>query len=155
MLASSDMLTTLVNTEVMTAIDGAGADLQEARRAMRFIGAYNSDGEPVYERDYHLTIEAVKAAGELAAQVMPKSGGGVAVNVGINNNPNGNGIGGQGRSFEAMLREAEKKYQLTAGDPETIEAEVVEDENKDGVEEEETPDVELDDPEENEEGDES
>ena len=112
-LASSDMIDMLVNTEVITAMDGVGDDIQEARRAVRFTGAYNGDGDPIYERDFGLALDAIKTAGELVAQVRPKGGGGVAVNVGINNNGNGGSVGPV-KTFEQRVRE--KRGVLPEGD---------------------------------------
>lgn len=112
-LSSSDIIEMLVNTEVITAIDGVGTDIAEARRAIRFAGHYNRDGDPVYERDFHLTLEAIKTAGELVEKVRPKSGG-AAINIGINNAGN-NGAGlGPVKTFEQRVRE--KRGVLPEGD---------------------------------------
>lgn len=144
-LASSDIIDTLVNTEAIRAIDGVSSDIREARRAVRFTGAYNRDGDPIYERDFPLTLEAIKTARELVESVRPKNGGGVAVNVGINNNPNGGGVS-HGRSFEAMVRLAEQKRKLELGDGgvQTVDAEIVEDGNDEGIELDDPDDAGLD-----------
>jgi hypothetical protein len=128
-----DMATTY---EYLSGLAGAGQRIQEAQRATRFTGAYDAEGNPVFAPDHQTAMEAIKTVRELGELTVPK-GGNVNVAVGINNNANSNGAN-QGRSFEAMLREAEKKYQLEAGHPGTIDAEI--------VDEEATPDVALDDP---------
>ena len=137
-LASSDIVDMVVNTEVLTAMNGVGNRLQAAQAATRFTGAYIKD-EPVFEPDHSTALEAIKVTGDLLEQVRPK-GGGAAINIGINNAGHANGGGnGQGRSFEAMVRLAEQKRRLELGDGgvQTVDAEIVEDEPEE---------AELDDP---------
>jgi hypothetical protein len=112
-MVSADIVDMAVNSEVMIAADGVGADIRDARRAMRFTGAYDSDGNPVYDRDWATTLDAVDALGGLIGQVRPKSGG-PAINIGINNQPgNGNGAATV-KTFEQRVRE--KRGVLADGD---------------------------------------
>ena len=113
---STDILDMAMNSELMTGIEGLGEDLVGARQVLRFSGFYDREGQPVYERDWTLALEATKTLGDLYDKAKPKTGGGVAVNVGINNNgSNGNGNGlGQVKTFEQRVRE--KRGVLPEGD---------------------------------------
>jgi hypothetical protein len=111
-LASSDIVDMVVNTEIMTAVEGVGNRLQEAQHAMRDTGLADANGQPIYEPDHRLAIEAIKTIGELMERGRPKSGG-VNVAVGIQNSGNGNGIG-QVKTFEQRVRE--KRGVLGDGD---------------------------------------
>lgn len=139
---SSDIVDMVVNTEVLTAMNGVGNRLQEAMAAKRFTGAYDKDGGPIYDTDHATALDAIDKAGSLIDKVRPK-GGGAAINIGINNaGRNNGGSDGHGRSFEAMVRLAEQKRRLELGDGgvQTMDAEIIEDEAADAN------DVELDDP---------
>jgi hypothetical protein len=111
-LASDDIVSMLVNAEVITAVEGAGNRLQEAQHAMRDTGREDALGRPIMEPDHHLALEAIQTAGELIERVRPK-GGGVNVAVGIQNSGNGNGVG-QVKTFEQRVRE--KRGVLDDGD---------------------------------------
>lgn len=114
---SHDLVDTVVNMEAAVALEGVGDDLRDARQGLRFTGAYDTTGEPIFERDLTTMLASVSVLGSLVAKIRPR-GGGLQINTAIQNNSNGgNGSGpGQGRSFEAMLREAKAQRALTAGD---------------------------------------
>jgi len=158
-MVSGEMIDDFINLEVMRALEGAGSDLREARRATRYTGRDDAEGNPIMERDWNTMIASVQASGELLDRVRPK-GGGVNVAVGIQNNP-GNGNNGQSRSFESVLRQVEQRRRmelietgqllpgakmLDGGQAEMVDAEYEEDES--GEDTERAPDVELDDPDE-------
>lgn len=106
------------NIEAMVAVEGVGDDLRDARQAKRFTGYYDISGNPIFERDWTVALDAVDKLGTLIAKTRTKDGGGV--NIAIQNNTanvNGNGNGnGRVRSFEALVREAEKRRRLELGD---------------------------------------
>lgn len=114
---NNEIVDMAVNVEALVALEGVGDDLREARNGLRFTGAYDQEGSPIFERDYSLMLESISGLGALVEKTRPK-GGGVQINTAIQNNGggNGNGNGGQGRSFEAMLREAKAQRALTEGD---------------------------------------
>ena len=110
---SSDIVDMVVNTEVLTAISGAGNRIQEAMAARRFTGAYDPvTKQPIYDPDHTTALDAIDTAGSLIDKVRPK-GGGVNVAVGIQNSGNGNGVG-QVKTFEQRVRE--KRGVLPDGD---------------------------------------
>lgn len=114
---NNEVIDMAVNTEALVALEGVGDDLREARQALRFTGAYDLSGQPIYDRDHTLMLDSISALGSLVEKTRPK-GGGVQINTAIQNNGGGNGSngnGGQGRSFEAMLREAKAQRALTDG----------------------------------------
>jgi len=102
-LASSDIVDMITNTEAMRAIEGSGEDIRNARQAVRFTGAYDANGDPVFDRDWSTALDAIDRAINMATSTKPK-GGGVNVAVGIQNSPGGNGIG-QVKTFEQRVRE--------------------------------------------------
>jgi len=111
---SSDIIDMAVNAEVLTAMYGAGRRIQTAMQAMRWTGDLDSEGRRIMEPDHAVALDAITVAGDLVEKVRPKSGGGVAVNVGINNNGNnGNGVGTV-KTFEQRVRE--KRGVLPEGD---------------------------------------
>jgi hypothetical protein len=102
--ASSSIVETVFNTEALIGISGAGDRLQAAQQAVRFTGAYNNMGDPIFEPDHQLALEAIGKAKDIAESMRPKSGGG-NINIGINNQPgNGNAVG-QVKTFEQRVRE--------------------------------------------------
>lgn len=111
---NNEIVDMAVNTEALIALDGVGDDLRDARQALRWTGAYDSIGDPIFERDHSLMLDSVTALGALVEKTRPK-GGGVTVNTAIQNNGSNGGGQGQGRSFEALLREAKAQRQLTDG----------------------------------------
>ena len=133
--------------EYLTGISGAGKRIQAAQSATRFTGAYDADGNPIFAPDHQTAMEAIKTVRELGELTVPKAGG-AAINIGINNAGRGDGgTGGQGRSFEAMVRLAEqkRKLELTDGSVATMDAEFVE--NKSSASDlDDDDEIELDDP---------
>ena len=137
---SQDMIGMVMNAEVMEAMRGAGGRLNRViHHAKRFTGAYDPEGNPIYEPDDQMSVEAVKVAGELAERAMPKSGG---INIGINNNPGGGSSGGNGqvKTFEQRVRE--KRGVLPEGDVkfladgkgnEVVDGEIMDDEDDDEI----------------------
>jgi len=144
--ASSELVDMLINTEVMTAVDGVGKDIQLARQALRRTGYQDDLGVPIMEPDFATRLDAIRVAGELVDKVRPK-GGGTDIKIGINNAGHGDGSSnGQGRSFEAMVRMAEQKRKLELGDgsPATVDAEFVENPSADADELDNPDDAGLD-----------
>jgi hypothetical protein len=136
---SSDIVDMVVNTEVLTAMNGVGNRLQEAMAAKRFTGAYDpATNEPIYDTDHATALDAIDKAGSLIDKVRPK-GGGVNVAVGIQNSGNGNGIG-QVKTFEQRVRE--KRGLLPDGDvklladgqgSEVVDGEMLDDDDADEI----------------------
>jgi hypothetical protein len=118
--------------EALTAVAGMGQDLQDARGAVRATGVTDSNGEPIFERDWRTVMESAKTTIELFEKTQPR-GGGPAINIGINNNGNGGGGVGQVKTFEQRVRE--KRGVLAATDVKFItdgqKGEVVDDESDD------------------------
>ncbi len=103
--ASHDIVDMVINSEVLVAANGMGHRLQAAQNAERFTGVYDKQGNPIYEPDHHLALDAIKTMGDMMAQVRPK-GSGPAINIGINNAGRDNGSGtGVAKSFEHRVRE--------------------------------------------------
>ena len=111
---SSDIIDMVTGAEYVAAISGSGHRLQVAQSATRFTGAYDANGDPIYEPDHQTAIEAIKAAKELGELAKPRAGGS-SINIGINNQPGGNGNGaGTVKTFEQRVRE--KRGVLSDGD---------------------------------------
>jgi len=127
-----DIVDMAINTEVLNAMDGVGEDLRDVRQAQVFTGVYDKDGNPVYARDMDLVLRSIVALGNLVEKTRPK-GAGVAVNVGVQTNVNNGGTNGKGRSFEAMVREAEKRQRLELGAGDTVDPDEDEDEDADVI----------------------
>lgn len=144
---SRDIVDMAANTQSLIAMERTGEHLRDAQEAVRFSGVYDQDGNPIFERDWRLMLEAVDRIKGMISATQPK-GSGAAINIGINNAGNGNGNGGsngQGRSFEAMVRLAEQKRRLELSDgriPGTIDGEIVEADRTDAG----STGIELDDP---------
>lgn len=103
---SNDIVDMAMNHELMTGIEGLGADLMDARQVLRFSGVYDANGNPIYERDWSLALEATKTLGDLYDKAKPKTGGGVNVAIGIDNKGNVNGgLNSQVKTFEQRVRE--------------------------------------------------
>jgi hypothetical protein len=97
-------------------------------------------GEPITEPDHATQLEAVQTYGTLAKNVRPNSPS-VVANIQNNNSNTQNNLIGGGRSFEAQMREAERRHkQEHPEEDKPIDAEFEE------MDEEEEPSSGLDDP---------
>ncbi len=138
--ASHDIVDMVINSEVLVAANGMGHRLQAAQNAERFTGVYDKQGNPIYEPDHHLALDAIKTMGDMMAQVRPK-GSGPAINIGINNAGRDNGSGtGVAKNFEqrvhdkrGILADADVKFLSDGKSGEIVDGDVDEDEDNESM----------------------
>jgi len=106
------------------------------------VAVHPETGELITEPDHTMRLEGVKTWGGLIKNVRA-TGAAVQVSAQFNNSNTQNNVISGGRSFEARMREAERKYKEENGKGSVIDAEEVEEEETD---EEEGVDKTLDDP---------
>jgi hypothetical protein len=124
-------------------------DAMRAERTLITSGGVISDpvtGVPLTEPDHGMRLEAIKTLPSLLKSIRPTSAG-VQINTAINNSNTQNNVIGGGRSFEARMREAERRHkaeQSNGSEPVDVDFEEVEElesnavlDNPDEVDEEE------------------